>query len=111
MDLSLPKEERFAKGICFNSGRNCEAINVNARHGAALALAGWYLMMPPISGRTVDPNAPLATWHVFQSFDSVKECERVHGYIKDHYGGKKLYASAAVLASCIDSCDRRLKPK
>ena len=52
------------------------------RHVAALALVGWYLMIPPIvrpSGRegTADANAPLSKWVkvIRGSFDSEDACD------------------------------------
>ncbi len=47
------------------------------RHAAALALIGWYLIMPPqISTTTnVDAHAPLGTWETWSSYDSAAECE------------------------------------
>jgi hypothetical protein len=56
------------------------------RHAAALALVGWYLMMPPakpsqLTGTTeVDSAASLANWSVEQSFDSAGACERTRDY-------------------------------
>ena len=56
------------------------------RHAAALALVGWYLMVPPLgeSDSTkgwVDFGAPLATWFLSKSFDTAKECEDARGKI------------------------------
>jgi hypothetical protein len=45
-------------------------------HTAALALAGWYLMVPPrVSDWPVlvyDTSAPLSKWHQGGSFDTAK---------------------------------------
>ena len=49
------------------------------RHAAALALVGWYLMMPPENFPSSDEpisTAPLEQWHVWHSFDAADECER-----------------------------------
>src|SRR5208282_990037 len=56
---------------------------MNPRHAAALALVGWYLMVPPptvdLSTRlpTTKPNldAPLRYWDTFGNFDSAQDCE------------------------------------
>ncbi len=56
---------------------------MNPRHAAALALVGWYLMMPPpqFDPATHLPNggpnldAPLSDWRNEGSFDSAKECQ------------------------------------
>lgn len=39
-------------------------------HGAALALFGWYLMLPP-----PDTTAPFANWKIEGSFDSAAQCK------------------------------------
>ena len=41
------------------------------RHAAALALVGWYLVLPPWG----NVNAPLSKWHIYQPFDSAAECQ------------------------------------
>jgi hypothetical protein len=47
------------------------------RHAAALALVGWYLMVPPtFDGQVrVNINAPIAKWTYFESYDSAQQCE------------------------------------
>ena len=52
---------------------------MNARHVAALALVGWYLMVPPdvFNQRwTIDQDAPLSKWQMNGSFDSAQNCQR-----------------------------------
>ena len=51
------------------------------RHAAALALVGWYLMVPPFrsgwfssSATELDTKAPLSRWRVIGSFDEVASC-------------------------------------
>jgi len=44
---------------------------VRPLHSSALALFGWYLMVPPQDGS----NAMLWEWKVEASFDSAKACE------------------------------------
>jgi hypothetical protein len=49
------------------------------RHVAALALVGWYLMVPPplLHGNPpVDLEAPLSKWRLFSMHDSAAECEK-----------------------------------
>ena len=50
---------------------------MNPRHAAALALVGWYLMVPPAErgGKQLDYHAPLSTWSIMQSFDTAQSCE------------------------------------
>jgi hypothetical protein len=51
------------------------------RHAAALALVGFYLMVPPqicSSGYgtvNVNANEPLSKWTIWHAFDTATECE------------------------------------
>ncbi len=53
------------------------------RHAAALAVVGWYLMVPPpgqprsTGANTAPPNdnAPLNQWTIRNSYDSAQACE------------------------------------
>jgi len=46
------------------------------RHAAALALVGWYLMIPPIGAhRTIHDDAPISSWRIESSYDKAAECE------------------------------------
>jgi hypothetical protein len=53
-------------------------------HAAALALVGWYLMVPPpLPGNTrrnapvyTDVDAPIAKWNIIDSFDSAQACRK-----------------------------------
>jgi hypothetical protein len=54
---------------------------VNARHAAALALVGWYLIIPPWNGANRQtnqpaPEAPLSNWQIMRSYADAKSCER-----------------------------------
>jgi hypothetical protein len=59
-----------------------EVPNMKIRHAAALALTGWYLMVPPpkldplTRLPTTEPNfdAPLNLWTTFEIFDSAQQC-------------------------------------
>ena len=46
------------------------------RHAAALALVGWYLMMPPEHrfDDHPDPQAPLTKWQDIEGGDTAMEC-------------------------------------
>lgn len=48
---------------------------MNLRHAAALALIGWYLMLPPFKNGAVDPNAPLSEWQIAERHDSIAPCQ------------------------------------
>ena len=48
------------------------------RHAAALALVGWYLMVPPMEGGHTNPSAPLSSWRMTAgSYDAAIECRKV----------------------------------
>src|SRR4029077_4578393 len=44
-------------------------------HAAALALVGWYLLLPPKEGLIVKPAVPMRDWKIEQSFKTIRECE------------------------------------
>lgn len=46
------------------------------RHAAALALVGWYLMMPPVDVRGERSSIPFAQWTKVTAFNSAAECQR-----------------------------------
>ncbi|MGA6971073.1 MAG: hypothetical protein WBY93_05540 [Candidatus Binatus sp.] len=58
-------------------------LRMKPRHAAALALVGWYLMVPPpgpprsTGANTAPPNhnAPLDQWTIRNSYDSAQACE------------------------------------
>src|ERR1039457_3827850 len=48
---------------------------MNPRHAAALALVGRYLMVPPHpTATTLDSDAPLSKWRVYEVFDTAVTC-------------------------------------
>ena len=52
---------------------------MNLRHAAALALVGWYLMVPPdFTGRphAIDSAAPISRWTIVTSFNSADICKK-----------------------------------
>jgi|SRR6516225_4342315 hypothetical protein len=55
-------------------------------HGATLALASWYLMVPPPSGLSgVDAQAPLTQWTIIgANFSSDQECEQAKQLMRDN---------------------------
>jgi hypothetical protein len=85
------------------------------RHAAALALVGWYLMIPPRSAadqKTFDDHAPLASWFVFSAHDAAHECEGAK--FLNHEGHKQRgdpMKGAWDSAQCIATDDPRLKEK
>lgn len=94
---------------------------MTVRHAAALALAGWYLMVPPYSsGRTgirFDFDAPLINWQLARSFDSAEDCEafKLEALkVSTEQGikrSRKITTSVWSVGDCIASDDPRLKEK
>ncbi len=100
------------------NGRNsCYAESVKLCHTAALALVGWYLMLPMLREKsfTPDSNAPLSEWWIQSSFDTAAECEEARtnlqrGIQLPAKGGRVDAGSAVrLMAHCIASDDPRLK--
>jgi hypothetical protein len=103
--------------------------NLNRRHLAALALVGWYLIMPPDSAKiphSVDSDVPLSRWTVVTSFDGEDSCEKALTDIQnseqdpitlDKAGKLRRYQrndaalgkARALNAACVASDDVRLK--
>jgi hypothetical protein len=53
--------------------------NLKSRHLAALAIVGWYLMMPPDSAKIphdVDSVTPISRWIVVTNFPDEDSCEK-----------------------------------
>jgi hypothetical protein len=44
-------------------------------HAAALALVGWYLMVPPFSAKDVSYDKPLSDWQPVDNYSTKTECE------------------------------------
>jgi len=67
------------RGICYpNKQEASRVVVVKARHAVALALVGWYLMVPPTPIRHPQPDAnmpPISRWENRGSFDTAKECD------------------------------------
>jgi hypothetical protein len=51
---------------------------MNLRHAAALALVGWYLMVPQPDAPGKAPNfkAPLSRWNQMGAFDTAAACDK-----------------------------------
>jgi hypothetical protein len=102
------------------------------RHAAALALAGWYLLIPPVFNAMGehprafnDLNAPLSRWDIPASSESNANCEKEKERIRneaplrlkfahehpeqDQNGNIVTVAEAWQRAECIASDDPRLK--
>jgi hypothetical protein len=83
-------------------------------HAAALALVGWYLMIPPVDrDEHVHPDAPLSSWFLDQSYDTAAACEKEKradmNKVKDVKDPWVRFA--AYSEKCIATDDPRLKDK
>jgi len=55
-------------------------------HAAAVALAGWYLLLPPwVAQNEFDTHAPLSKWEVSGRFDTAEHCQLVQKAAVDWY--------------------------
>ena len=95
------------------------------RHAAALALVGWYLMVPPLvdAPYKIDMEAPLASWKVSQRFDTSEECNTALMAAKAKYEhtasaplgtiekGTRAFALQMTFAQCVSSGNPNLKAR
>jgi len=87
------------------------------RHAAApaLALVGWYLMVPPLDNL----KAPISAWEISASYDTAEQCSLEQQRFFDTATkqrslnlGKLRAGNEAILhAQCIATDDPRLKEK
>ena len=92
------------------------------RHAAALALVGWYLMVPPLPGKERSDlqqdftPGPVSTWKIIQRFDSAVCCEQKLENERRSVLNDPVETSLPALltmwqnAACIETVDPRLKP-
>ncbi|HWN58602.1 MAG TPA: hypothetical protein VNO74_10910, partial [Methylomirabilota bacterium] len=75
----LPHQRKFLRlGVTASFDQMSKLTSMKARHAAALALVGWYLMVPPIANNgRVDADVPLLRWWKFEKLDSAQECETI----------------------------------
>jgi hypothetical protein len=97
------------------------------RHAAALALVGWYLMVPMTGHpRRYNPDAPLSEWLITGAFDTGAECNAAQlqsiagarGEFADepffaiaNPEQRKILTQAFKDSQCVASDDPRLKGK
>ena len=91
--------------------------NPKLRYAAALALVGWYLMVPPPHSNESE-SPPLSEWSVYQTFESADVCyffreETASGMLQDappdfvaRFDGR--FMDIFEQAKCIASDDPRL---
>jgi len=82
---------------------------MNPRHAAALALVGWYLMVPIMNQYGKIQDAPLAEWAHVDSFDTATECRDAAHQLIALQGKDKPPVAAVLGFQCIESDDPRLK--
>ncbi len=83
-------------------------------YAAALALVGWYLMVPPLkSGSSIEADLrwPLTQWSSLQSLDTAADCERAKTnlQLKNPRPSSESKVSIFEMATCIETDDPRLK--
>jgi len=81
-------------------------------HAAALALVGWYLMVPPLFKHGVNVNAPVSEWDHRQAFDTADACEKAR--VGLYHCGAVLNGAerGTVMQACgFDSHPRPIKDK
>jgi hypothetical protein len=86
---------------------------VTRRHAAALALLGWYLMIPPDDEGRILPDAPLSTWVKSGSYDRAVECDKDLARAKEKPPREKDSLAKMIeleftMAVCVSSDDPRL---
>ena len=89
------------------------------RHAAALALVGWYLMVPPFSAKDVLYNTPLSRWQPVEKYSTLAECEEgkqtavreFAAFLDADMVPKSFKMKALQAGKCIASDDPRLKGK
>jgi hypothetical protein len=90
------------------------------RHTAALALMGWYLMVPPWDKSGVYPATPLSQWTDYEgSYDTAQQCseakEQLLAEVKQDASktpsaaAYSKYTDAIIFARCIATDDPRLR--
>jgi hypothetical protein len=103
------------RSIASDDPRLKEKYAMNLRHAAALALVGWYLIMPPRSVMRgfCNDDAPLQLWKIVESFDTAAECTRSRSDASDRAKREHRDFLAYVYSeeACIASDDPRLKEK
>jgi hypothetical protein len=97
-------------------------LKTTVSHAAALALVGWYIMIPPPAPNTkqlVDTDAPLSKWKVWIAADSAEACNQKQQELRkaaNHAAAEdpnrvaaQGYASQMAFSQCISSDDSRLQ--
>ena len=90
---------------------------MTTRHITALALVGWYLMIPPLQNPNGDPSgprnlrAPISEWDQMAAYDSAARCQRdiAKYYVFPQPDGTNKPVKPLVIGGlCISTDDPRL---
>jgi hypothetical protein len=85
---------------------------MNLHHAAALAMLGWYLMVPPPAPTPrFDLKAPLSKWSKKASFNSQKECNDALATRRLKEARDRVLQPMWAFGKCVASDDPRLKEK
>jgi hypothetical protein len=89
---------------------------VNGRHAVALALVGWYLMIPPPTWKPPQPlpeHLQLTNWLPKRTFETQAECDRAITRSCHHLKNGEIAGLEGPLCSalCVSSDDPQLKSK
>jgi len=77
------------------------------RHATALALVGWYLMVPPSVSRNLAlVYTPLSEWKIVDTFDSESACQQMLTKLIE-----KMPNTAVDTARCVPSDDPHIVPE
>lgn len=97
----------IATPMMENSSRRDYYVGMKPRHAAALALMGWYLMLPPTIGRDQAlVYEPLSEWKLVDRFKSERGCRQMLAKLID-----RLPDTAIDTARCVPSNDPHLVPE
>jgi hypothetical protein len=83
----------------------------------ALALAGWYLMVPPpnrqpsAKGDEFETAAPLTEWNIYSSYVFANACAAAQMHAFRDAANTPLLARQLMLSQCVRTDDPRLKRK
>jgi uncharacterized caspase-like protein len=125
--------------LSADSGQVVQSERVKPRHAAALALVGWYLMMPPLTkvgpdsyNLPPDTSAPISKWtySAVDHFDTEEECkteltnrqstvearmrsQNIAGRYGHEFGQTigEYYSAEIKAARCVRDTDPGIKPK
>jgi len=87
--------------------------NMWLRHKAAVVLAVWYLLLPPLRhDGTVNDFAPWSKWKKLGTYGTFDNCEAALSDLRRRWvGHEPNYPSSANDAICISSDDVRLEER